>query len=187
MSRLNEFYQKLQTNGLRFAYQFEFTIIANPNVNEGLKDFKFYATAANLPGVTMEAAELPFQGMTFRVPNNISAFGSPWSVTLRCDSEMKIRRTCENWLKEFADLSKGGGGSKKASTYKARVDLLGEDLSSTPVATYTLEGIFPTNVGEISLDTSGTDVATFTLELAFQYWYPGEPDADPLKTPNNQS
>jgi hypothetical protein len=172
--KINEFYEKLRTDGARFQYQYRITVSKGGE----LDNLQFWATTATLPGKTITSTEIVYQGLTFRVPSTI-AFTSPWTVSVRCDEQMKIYQAIEKWTNEFADPSKGGGGIKKVPDYNARVDLLAADLQK-PLCTYIIEGIYPESYGDITLDTTAGDVATFDVAFALQYYYL-ESDGDPIQ------
>ena len=175
-NNLSGFYSTFQNNALRFGYQFNFQItdafIGNlgTDSNDNKDDFQFYATGTTLPGLTLGTAEIHYQGLTFNVPNNITKMGGEWSIDLRCDSAMEIRHKCERWLAQSADLKLGGGGDKRIPKAKAHIDLLDPNLEKV-VAKYVLEGVYPTDIGEITLEANSTEVSTFKLGLSFQYWY----------------
>lgn len=168
---LNEFMQQMKETGLRLGYQFQVTV---PN----LDNIQFFATATTLPGKTLNPVDVPYFGQNFKIPTNAD-FGGEWSITVRVDNELQIKKALKTWMDEFSDLSKNGGGNKKITDYNVRIDLLDNDLQ-TITDTYILAGCWPTSMGELSLDQSAADVVTMDVGLAFQYWY-NEDDEDPLK------
>lgn len=189
---LNEFYNEMKQTGLRFAYEFQISVNeGSTNRIDGLEKLQFFATAASVPGRTLESADVPYQGMTLRVPNNVT-FNSPWAVTVRCDLDMVVRKAIEKWQQEYADLKMGGGGDKKIPSYTAHVDLLGHDLKimsnkteakfGNTGKTYVLMGIYPESYDDITLDTSDTGIATFGVNFAYQYWY-DKAENNPLGQP----
>jgi len=187
--KLNGYYQALKSVGLRKDFQFQITIeqidseIQSGGLGESMK-FTFFAESASVPGLTQSTIETMYHGMTFRNPGNLE-FESPWTVSVRCDSEMKIRDAVEKWVKNSADLTKGGGGDKKVPSFNAKVDLLDDELE-TIQKTYVLEGVFPQSIAELTLDHTSNEISRFDLGIAYQYWYPttdesGQGD-DPLQT-----
>lgn len=188
VKKLNGYYQVLKTIGLRKDFQFQITV---DRIEDGIESagsgetmtFTFFAQASTVPGFTQGVNETQYHGMTFRSPANIT-FESPWSITVRCDADMKIRDAVEAWIKESADLEKGGGGNKKIPQYNAKVDLLDDELEKIN-KTYILEGVFPESLGELTIDHASTEISTFDLSIAYQYWYAANEESgqgeDPLQ------
>ena len=61
-------------------------------------DFKFLCKAAQLPGQTIGAIEVPFRGRTFKVAGDRSI--DPWTVTIINDEDFKYRNAFEE-VKQF--------------------------------------------------------------------------------------
>lgn len=183
IKRLGGYVQALKTTGLRKSYQFQIYIEEVDSKLDAGNSFSFFAQSATVPGMTIEMIETQYQGVTLRSPNNL-LFESPWNITVRCDSEMKVRDAIETWQKKHADLIKGGGGDKKIPDVRARVDLLDDQLE-TILKTYILEGVFPSTNSEIPLDHADNSISTFDLGLEYQYWYSTDQENgtndDPLK------
>ena len=177
---LKEFFSKLKQDSVRFAYQFQisFTSEENDSIIQDLDDIQFFAQSASLPGKTIETSEVFYQGVTLRVPNNVT-FESPWTINLRCDEDMKVFKTIEKWNSKYADLTKGGGGDKRIPPFNARIDLLDKTLQHIK-ETYVITGVWPENYGEITLDQSDNSITVFDVALAYQYYY-NEASGDPLK------
>jgi hypothetical protein len=161
---------QMKSTGLRLGYQFQVTV---PN----LDNIQFFATATSLPGKTINPVEVPYFGQNFKIPTNAD-YGGEWSITVRVDNELSIKKALMKWMNEFSDMSKNGGGNKKVTDYNVRIDLLDNDLQ-TITDTYVLVGVFPTTMGELGLDQSAADVVELEIALNFQYWY-NESDGDPL-------
>jgi hypothetical protein len=76
-------------------------------------------------------------------------------------------------------LAQSGGGKKSIPNYKAYIDLLDSSLQNV-TKTIVLVGVFPTDLGDLTLSQSDAEVMTFELELAFQYVY-DEANGDPVQ------
>ena len=167
---LNQFMAQMKEVGMRLGYQFQVTI-------PQLENLQFFATSTTLPGKTLNPVDVPYFGQNFKIPTNAD-YGGEWSITARVDNKIQLKKSLMKWMNEFSDLSKNGGGDKKMTSYNVTIDLLDNDLE-TITDTYILEGVFPTNMGELALDQSAAEVVTMEIGLAFQYWY-NKDDDDPL-------
>ena len=168
---LNKFLHQMKRTGLRLGFQFQVTV-------DKLDDLQFYATATNLPGRTITAADVAYFGLNFKVSTNADWGGGEWTITARLDNNIDMKKKLERWMDEFADLSKNGGGTHKMTNYKVRIDLLDNTMKKI-TDTYVLVGVFPTSMGALSLDQSAAEILTMDINLAYQYWYRAA-DGDPL-------
>ena len=167
MSDLSKVYDKLKTQDVRYNYQFDVSIVG---ANAGSVDtnLKFYAISTSKPAMTINTGEINYQGFTYRVPNNLT-FDGTWSVTVRASQDMKLYEDFVAWSKIFADYDKGGGGKKNIPDSNGVIDLMDQELN-TIVKTYTMYGLFPTEVGELTTDHSDTSVSQFNVTFAYQFW-----------------
>lgn len=185
---LGDYKNLLNVNGVRAQHQFmiEFSLVdpQGGNVNTGLadiasqlQDYVVYAKSANIPGRKNVTSELPFYGMKFKIPMNLD-YDKNWQLEFTVDAQLNNRRIMEAWADTVSDLRSNTGGSKgRLPVSKAFCHLLDADLT-TVIDTYTLEGVFPEEVGAVSLSHDSNDAASFTVNLGFSYWYHG--DNDPL-------
>ena len=168
---LSNFYQGMKTTGLRLGYEFQVTV---PELN----NIQFLAASTTLPGKTINPVDVPYFGQNFKIPTNAD-YGGEWSISCRCDADLKLKKDMEKWMNQYSDLSKNGGGFKNIPDNNVRIDLLDHDLK-TITKTYVLVGVWPTNVGELAFDQATAEIVTIELGMVFQYWY-DEADENPLK------
>ena len=141
-------------------------------------DFKFLCKAAQLPGQTIGAIEVPFRGRTFKVAGDRSI--DPWTVTIINDEDFKYRNAFESWSELIAKLDTNIGATlPDAYMRNAKVYQLGRGsrASSTDntgtenvvLKEYEFIDIFPTSISPIDLsyDSSGA-IEEFTVEFQVQ-------------------
>ena len=141
-------------------------------------DFKFLCKAAQLPGQTIGAIEVPFRGRTFKVAGDRSI--DPWTVTIINDEDFKYRNAFEAWSELIAKLDTNIGATlPDAYMRNAKVYQLGRGsrASSTDntgtenvvLKEYEFIDIFPTSISPIDLsyDSSGA-IEEFTVEFQVQ-------------------
>ena len=152
------------------------TSVSNSGWDSGI--FTYLCKAAQLPGQTIGAIEVPFRGRTFKVAGDRSI--DPWTVTIINDENFKLRKAFESWTESIAKLSDNLGTTNPGSYMSnATVYQLGRGNTvdsknnsgseSAILATYKFVDIFPTSVSPIDLsyDSSGT-IEEFTVEFQVQ-------------------
>ena len=141
-------------------------------------NFKFMCKAAQLPGQTVGAIEVPFRGRTFKVAGDRTI--DPWTVTIINDENFAYRNAFEAWSELIAKLDNNlGATSPDAYMKNAKVYQLGRgstassttNTGSTNVVLkeYEFIDIFPTSVSpiDVSYDSSNA-IEEFTVEFQVQ-------------------
>ena len=164
---------------------------ANPSWDN--ETFQFLCKASSLPASTVTPVEIPFRGRVLKVAGDRTF--DIWSVTVINDEDFKLRTSFEQWMNGISKLSDASGATQPNSYMgNAVVNQLGRgyqigrsattntgsgDNSSgnggiTPLRSYYMDGIFPTNVGPIDLSyESGDTVEEYSVEFQVQYWIAG--------------
>jgi hypothetical protein len=159
---------------------FEVEILSLPTGVAGwdAANFKFMCKAAQLPGQTIGAIEVPFRGRTFKVAGDRTI--DPWTVTIINDENFKYRNAFEAWTELIAKLDTNIGATNPNAYMKdATVYQLGRgggeaSTNNTGSANailkqYTFESIFPTSVSPIDLSyDSSNAIEEFTVEFQVQ-------------------
>lgn len=186
VNTLADFYAVLKEKGLRVNHEFQIEFGGATAEALNLSKYIVYCKSASMPGRKIDAVPTPFYGFKFQVPVN-TTYEQNWKVSVRCDTNLKVRELIENWFNAYADLARSTGGMKglvPRESY-ARVHLLHPDFFNKGGAspkiskTYRLEGVFPTGIGPITLDHDSNEISVFDLDVMFQYWYDESGD-DPL-------
>jgi len=141
-------------------------------------NFQFMCKAAQLPGQTIGAIEVPFRGRTFKVAGDRTI--DPWTVTIINDEDFKYRTAFEKWTERIAKLDTNIGATSPAA-YMQIADVYqlgrGGKASSTDntgnnnavLKHYKFDGIFPTSVSPIDLSyDSSNAIEEFTVEFQVQ-------------------
>ena len=158
---------------------FEVEIAALPaGISWDKDNFKFMCKAAQLPGQTIGAIEVPFRGRTFKVAGDRSI--DPWTVTIINDEDFKYRNAFEAWTQLIAKLDTNIGATspdaymKLATVYQLGRGATASSTTNTGTTNVVLKqyefiDIFPTSVSAIDLsyDSSGT-IEEFTVEFQVQ-------------------
>ena len=179
LKTISDFRSKLEGGGSRpNLFEVELTTFPTSITGWDSEIFTYLCKAAQLPGQTIGAIEVPFRGRTFKVAGDRSI--DPWTVTIINDENFKLRKAFESWTDQIAKLSNNLGTTNPASYMSnATVYQLGRGAiakstsnagtDSAVLATYKFVDIFPTSVSPIDLsyDSSGT-IEEFTVEFQVQ-------------------
>jgi len=159
-------------------------IVTTPaNFSERLS---FLCKAAALPASNISPIEVPFRGRTLKVAGDRTF--DTWTITVINDSDFYLRTIFEQWMGSIGQHQTHGGFQNPAA-YQSNATVkhlgrqpqgvgpasgLGTVTDETVIATYSFEGIFPTNVAQIDLSYDTTDtIEEFTVEFQVNYWSRG--------------
>jgi len=173
---LQNFYQKMVGDQLltQNLFNIRFNLNSVPTaVVDALDDIQLYATAAAVPGLTQNTADISYRGVIFKYPTNVT-FEQEYSLNLRCDAAHKVRSAILAWINYISgininDSDVAPGGDKRIGDNIIELDLL-DPGNMTPVTTYTLHGVIPTSVGNIEMSQETADPATFDFGLVYQFF-----------------
>ena len=171
-SQLQDFYQSIIKNGVRYNYQYKMNLlIDDATLQQSLKDLVFYAQSSTIPGKTVQASDLAFLGSTFKCP---SSFSLSHEIRLRinCDENMVIREAFEKLNDQFSSFINGGTGDMTLpgeDTNKITLDLYSSDLSSI-IKSYDLKGIWVSSLTDIEQSQGGTEITTFEATVIYQWF-----------------
>lgn len=162
---INEFRSQLTGGGARpslFRVQ-----ITNPIT--AIADFKatFMIKAASLPAFVTGQYEVPYMGRKVKYGGDRTF--EDWTVTVINDEDFLVRNAMEAW--NNAINSSVSNTRALPQNYKsvAQITQLGKD--ETPLAVYTFDGIFPTNISAIDLSWETVDtIEEFQVTFAYDYW-----------------
>lgn len=131
----------------------------------------FTCKAASVPASRVGMAIAPYMGRKIKLAGDREF--DDWNITVMLDTDMVTRDAFEVW----SDLINGHAsnvaipGWGNPSTYMANAEVHLIDAEGKTLRKYTLEGTWPTSVGEISLGWDQSDtIAEMPVTLAVQYW-----------------
>jgi hypothetical protein len=141
-------------------------VITNPiNPNDDSK-VPFMVHATTLPPSTLGTFEIPYMGRKIQMAGD-RTFGE-WSVSVFNDEDFKVRNSLENWMN---NINSHTGNLRLTNEYKSQATVTQYSKAGQPIRTYTFEGIFPTNVGDITMDWNATDsIETYQVTFRYDLW-----------------
>ena len=167
---IQDFYKVAQTRDFARDFQFRVLDVSNKGVPVFTEDDLVYATTATLPGKSISAKPVPYNGFEFRIPGTVSYNNSDgFTIGFYCDATTNARVQMENWVTEtFNDETTTGDGVLHNNS---TITLAQLDTKFEVVRTYKLFGVFPVNSGDIGYSMIGTgEVANMDIQLAYQFF-----------------
>ena len=136
---------------------------------------KFMIRATSIPGATIGAVTVPYFGREVKFAGN-RTFGDV-TLTIINDEDLGVREAFEYWMEALSAnegndrvlASRNGSGAPKYFATTTIKPL--SKFDEKPVASYTLENSFPTDLSEITLDWGDNDsIAEFTVTMAYDFY-----------------
>lgn len=143
-------------------------VVNNPINAAADSTFRFVCRAAQLPGSTIPAIDVPYFGRQVRIAGNRTF--EPWTVTIINTTDFAVRDSMEAWMNGINGHATNTGLVNPAD-YQSDLIVDQLDRDESVLKSYTFRGCFPTNVGAIDLnyDTTGA-IEEFPVEFQIQYW-----------------
>lgn len=143
---------------------------AIPNASLAESRMKFMIKATSIPNMSIGEIVLPFRGGQYKIPGD-KTFGD-WTVTVINDTDFLIRDAFERWNDMIVgNVDRDSAIEDDPMSYMTNGTVAQLGRNSRTIKDYTVTGIWPKEIGEISLD-SGADnqVEEFTVTFAMQWW-----------------
>lgn len=132
------------------------------------QNFKLVCKAATMPAATVEKIAVPYQNRKINIAGDRTF--DDWTVTVFNDDAHKIRDAIVAWNAQAHGLGARITGATPAQ-YKKQAIVRQLNRNTETTAEKTLHGIFPTNVGEVTLDwENNNEVETFEVTFAIDWW-----------------
>lgn len=147
-------------------------------------DLRFMVKAAQLPGSTISAINVPFRGRNLKIAGDRTF--DPWTITVINDTNFSIRNAFERWM-NYMNRHDDNAGVITPAAYQRDmvVHQLGRGVvsdnttgtipsasSKVPILkSYRFNGCFPTEVTPIELSYDSPDtIEEFGVTLQVQWW-----------------
>lgn len=157
---INAFLNNFQGGGAR-QNRYE-VFIGFPNTlgasNDIIQKISFTCKASSIPSAEMGVATVPYKGREVKIQGDRKF--NDWSVTIILDNDFKGRDMFEIWIATMlgnsSNVTKSVNEVNPLNTFgQAQVHML--DRNDNIVKRYQLTGIFPTNVGDITIGYDQND------------------------------
>ena len=169
MANISDFKAKLAGGGAR-SNQFKVTMPfpGYSQVGGEIEDLAFLCRTTSLPGMTVPSFNVPFRGRSIKIAGDRTI--ADWSVTCYNDTDFKLRNAFERWMNGINNMTDNEGLTNPADyQVDAFVDQL--DRNGATIKSYTLRGVFPTEIAAIELAYDQNDaIEEFGVTFAYQYF-----------------
>lgn len=166
---ITDFYRVAQERDFSRDFQFRVLNIQNGDGSVVVsEDDLVYAKGGVIPGREISESTVSYMGLDFRVPGSAKYTGS-YDVTFLCDKADTLRNLMLQWTRDTFDDATSTGNYFMAKETSI-VDLVQLDTQLERVAQYTLVGVYPKQVGDITYNLEGTGAPVeFQLTLGYHY------------------
>ena len=169
MASITDFKAKLSGGGAR-PNQFKVTMPfpGYAQVGGEIETLAFLCTATSLPDMTIGSISVPFRGRDIKIAGDRVI--ADWSITVMNDTDFLLRNAFERWQNGINNMSDNEGLTNPVD-YQVDCFVDHLDRNGNTIKSYTLRGLFPTNVGSIELNyDEQAAVEEFTVEFRYQYF-----------------
>lgn len=166
---INDYFDKMQKRDFLREMQYRVTVLNYGDIAVTLDDLVYLKTG-DIPSRTITQVPVPFMGLNFSVPGTVQYPGT-MNLTFYCDQPQIIRSTFEAMSYAAFD-DRYSGGSYTVQRTDTLIFQTFDNAGPENITTqYLLEGIYPTEVGAITMDTTGNgQTTTLSVTIAYQYW-----------------
>jgi hypothetical protein len=155
--KIDDFTSTMRYGGARphlFTVQISLpTVLGAPGAGAALpNELKVKATATQIPASTVDAIPVFYQGRAVNFSGNRTY--APWTIEVINDEDFKVYDSFVGWLSALNDPlfnNRNSGLKSQPSDYKAIATIYQYGQDETNIKKWDVNGVFPTNVSEISL------------------------------------
>ena len=169
MANISDFKAKLAGGGAR-SNQFKVTMPfpGYASVGGEIEDLAFLCKATSIPSMEIANINVPFRGRAIKIAGDRTI--PSWSVTVYNDTNFKLRNAFERWQNGINNMSDNEGLTNPVD-YQVDAFLDHLDRNGNTIKSYTLRGVYPTNIGSIGLDyDEAGNIEQFEVTLEYQFF-----------------
>jgi len=139
--------------------------------NERLQRARYYVTSAEIPGLSRESLDVPFQGTNIKTVGQLQYGGNESSIGFRTAGDFLGRNELEQWTMEVG-MNPLTGDGKYCVGEDSTIQYVILDDKGQITRGYEFFDVFPTNLGAIGFNNEGNAPTTFDFTFAYSYWCP---------------
>ena len=169
MANISDFKAKLAGGGAR-SNQFKVTMPfpGYASVGGEIEDLAFLCRATSIPSMEIANINVPFRGRAIKIAGDRTI--PSWSVTVYNDTNFKLRNAFERWQNGINNMSDNEGLTNPVD-YQVDAFLDHLDRNGNTIKSYTLIGVYPTEIGSIGLDyDEAGNIEQFEVTLQYQFF-----------------
>jgi len=169
MANISDFKAKLAGGGAR-SNQFKVTMPfpGYASVGGEIEDLAFLCKATSIPSMEIANINVPFRGRAIKIAGDRTI--PSWSVTVYNDTNFRLRNAFERWQNGINNMSDNEGLTNPVD-YQVDAFLDHLDRNGNTIKSYTLRGVYPTNIAAIGLDYEEQgNIEQFEVTLEYQFF-----------------
>ena len=169
MANISDFKAKLAGGGAR-ANQFKVTMPfpGYASVGGEIEELAFLCRATSIPSMEIANINVPFRGRAIKIAGDRTI--PSWSVTVYNDTNFRLRNAFERWQNGINNMSDNEGLTNPVD-YQVDAFLDHLDRNGNTIKSYTLRGVYPTNIAGIDLDYEEQgNIEQFAVTLEYQFF-----------------
>jgi hypothetical protein len=170
------------------GYLFYVSFLTTPVGLEGDDKIHYLVRTASLPPSTIGETTVNWQGHVWKM-GTTQEFGD-WNVTYSIDPKDNLRADLMKWQQKINDPTTNIHGSP-STTQSAGAPYFGQlmvthlDNIGKEIMKYKFFGVWPKEVGEVSLDYGSKETANFSVTWSYQLYRPWTVQAGDIYTDGN--
>ena len=169
MANISDFKAKLAGGGAR-ANQFKVTMPfpGYASVGGEIEELAFLCRATSIPSMVIATIPVPFRGRSIKIAGDRTI--PAWSITVYNDTNFKLRDAFERWQNGINNMSDNEGLTNPVD-YQVDCFLDHLDRNGNTIKSYTLRGVYPSNIASIPLDyEEAGNIEQFEVTLEYQFF-----------------
>jgi len=145
-------------------------VITNPVTNLAINKTPFMVKASSLPAASLGTIEVPYFGRKIKVAGDRTF--AEWSVTVMNDEDFLVRQAMEEWSNGINQFVNNTTGLTAPNDYKStQAQVTQFSKTGAALRTYNFNGIFPSEISDITVDWETTDaIEEFTVTFQYDWW-----------------
>lgn len=155
---------RARVRDLAKQYMFEVEILFPVVVgSESTGLVNILAQSASVPGREIAPIDVPVMGQQFKMAGEVTY--PDWTVTFRIDDNYDIYKKMRSW----SELIRGSdtGIASFPIQYKSNPKIYQIDAAGNRLNSITMNGAWPTSVGEVAVDWTSSEIQTFDVTWAY--------------------
>lgn len=141
-----------------------------PNAAQAENRMKFYIKSSSIPAMSVGEVQVPFRGGQFKLAGDKTF--ADWTVTVINDTDFLIRDAFERWNDMIVgNVNRDSALEDDPMSYMSNGIVAQLSRNGNTLKQYLMTGVWPKEIGEISLDSGSSDtVEEFSVTFALQWW-----------------
>ena len=143
---------------------------AIPNASLAESRMKFFIKASSIPAMTIGNVDVNFRGGQYKLPGDKTF--ADWQITVVNDTDFLIRDAFERWnVLIIGNVDRDSAVEDDPTAYMSNGTVAQLSRNGNTLKTYLMTGVWPSEIGEISLSTdSENQIEEFTVTMKLQWW-----------------